>query len=81
MAVVIFNTGYQGRRDLWGVKNVFEPRKHLARVLVPQHDHLKSFDTPTTKLKIVQTFFVPILQLYDSFGTPEIEQQKKIQRV
>ena len=46
------------------------------KVLVPQHDLLKSFGTPTTKLKIAQKVFVPLLQLYNSFRTPDIEQKQ-----
>ena len=48
-------------------------------ILVPQHD-LLSFGIPTTKLKIAQKVFIPILQVCNSFHTPEIE-QKKFQRV
>ena len=47
------------------------------KVLVPQHDLLESFGTPTTKLKIAQNVFVPLLQLYSNFRTPDIEQKKK----
>ena len=50
------------------------------KVLVPQHDLLKSFGTPTTKLKIAQKVFVPLFQFYNSFHTPDVE-QKKFQRV
>ena len=46
------------------------------KVLVLQHDLLKSFGTPTTKLKIAQKVIVPLLQLYFSFRTPGIEQKK-----
>ena len=49
-------------------------------ILVLQHDLLRSFGTPTTKLKIAQKIFIPILQVCNSFHTPEIE-QKKFQRV
>ena len=48
--------------------------------LAPQHDFLKSFRTPITKLKIARKVFVPLLQVYNSFRTPEIE-QTKFQRV
>ena len=50
------------------------------KVYVLQPDLLKSFCTPTTKLKIAEKVFVPFLQLYNSFRTPNIE-QKKFQRV
>ena len=50
------------------------------KVLVPQHDLLKSFATPTTKLKIAQKVFVPLLQLYNNFRTPDIENKKKIRK-
>ena len=50
------------------------------KVLVSQHDLLKSFGTPTSKLKIAQKVFVPLLQLYNSFRTLDIE-QKKFQRI
>ena len=36
------------------LKKVFEPGSIWQKVLVPQHDLLKSFGTPTAKLKIVQ---------------------------
>ena len=45
-------------------------------VLVPQHDLFKRFGTPTTNLKITQKVFLPHLQLYNSFRTPDIEQKK-----
>ena len=48
--------------------------------MVPQHDLLKSFGTTTRKLKIAQTVFVLLLQIYNSFPAPDFE-QKKIQRV
>ena len=44
--------------------------------LVSQHNFLKSFGTTTKKLKITQKVFVPLLQLYNSFCTPDIEQKK-----
>ena len=31
--------------------------------------------TPTTKLNIAQKVFVPILQLFNSFRTPDTEQK------
>ena len=69
------------------VKGIFEefkrflsPRTTWQKGLVPQYDLLKSFGTPTTKLKIAQKVFEPLLQLYNSFRTPGIE-QKKFQRV
>ena len=48
--------------------------------MVPQHDLLKSFGTTTRKLKIAQTVFVLLLQIYNSFPDSDFE-QKKIQRV
>ena len=45
------------------------------KILVPQHDLLKSFGTPTTKLRIAKKVFVPFLQLYNSFRTPDTEQK------
>ena len=61
------------------LKKFLCPRKTWQKVLVPQHDLLKSFGNPTTKLKIAQKVFVPLLQLYNSFRTPDIK--KKFQRV
>ena len=52
------------------------PESIWQNVLVHQHDLLKSFGTFTTKLKIAQKVFVPLLQLYNSFRTPDIEQKK-----
>ena len=43
------------------------------KVLVPQYDLLKSFGTPTTELKISQKAFGPLLELYNSFRSPDIE--------
>ena len=64
------------------VEGIFEelkiflcPGRTWQKVLVPQHDLLKSFGTPTTKIKIAQNVFVPLLQLDNSFRTPEIEQK------
>ena len=59
-----------------GLKMFLSPRSIWQKVLVPQHDLSKSFGTPTTKLKIAQKFFVYLLQLYNSFRTPNIEQKK-----
>ena len=64
-------------------KGIFEklkkflcPGRTWQKVLVPQHDLLKSFGTPTTKLKIAQKVFIPFLQLYNSFCAPDFEQKK-----
>ena len=62
------------------LKKILSPGSIWQKVLVPQRDLLKSFGTPTTKLKIAQKVFVPFLQLYNSFRTLDIE-QKKFQRV
>ena len=58
------------------LKKFLSPGSIWQKVLVPQHDLLKSFGTPTTKLKIAQKVFVPLLQLYNSFRTLDIEQKK-----
>ena len=57
------------------LKTFLRPGSTWHKVLVPQHDILKSFSTPTTKLKIAQKVFVPLLQLYNSFRTLDIEQK------
>ena len=64
------------------VEGIFEElRKFLSpgriwqKVLVHQHDLLESFGTPTTKVNIAQNVFVPLLQLCNSFRTPDIEQK------
>ena len=62
------------------LKKFLSPGSIWQKVLVPQHDLLKSFGTPTTKLKIVQKVFAPLLQLYSVFPTPDIK-QKSFQRV
>ena len=61
------------------VEGIFEELKKFLipgsiwhKILVPQHDLLKSFGAPTTKFKIPQKGFVPLLQLYNSFRTPDI---------
>ena len=51
------------------------------KILVRQHDLLKSFGASTTKLKISQKVFVRLLQLYNSFGTPDIEKKKKCKEI
>ena len=58
------------------LKKLLSPGSIWQKVLVPQHDLLKSFVTPTAKVKIAQKVFVPLLQLYNSFRTPDIEQKK-----
>ena len=65
------------------VEEIFEELKKFLcpgsiwqKVLVPQHNLLKNFATPTTRLKKAQKFFVPLIQLYNSFSTPDIEQKK-----
>ena len=58
------------------LKKFSNPGSILQKVLVPQHDLLKSFGTPNIKLKIAQNVFVPLLQLYNSFRTPDIAQTK-----
>ena len=58
------------------LKKFLSPGSIWQKVLVPQHDLLKSFGTPTTKLKIAQKVFIPLLQLYNSFRIPDIEQKK-----
>ena len=45
------------------LKMFLSPGSTWQKVLVPQHDLLKSFSTPTTKRKIAQKVFVPLLQL------------------
>ena len=57
------------------LKKFLSPGSIWQIVLVPQNNLLKSFCTPTTKFKIAQEVFVPLLQLY-SFHTPDIEQKK-----
>ena len=57
------------------LKKFLSPGSIWYKALVPQHDLLKSFGTPTTKLKIAQKVFVPLLQLYNSFCTPDVEQK------
>ena len=62
------------------LKRFLSPGRIWQKVLVLQHDLLKSFSAPTTKLNIAQKFFVPLLQLLNIFRTPDTE-QKKTQRV
>ena len=44
-------------------KKFLKPASIWQIVLVPQHDLLKSFGTPTKQLKISQKVFAPLLQL------------------
>ena len=57
------------------LKKFLSPGSIWQKVLVPQHDLLKSFGIPTTKLIIAQKVFVALLQLYNSFRNPDIEQK------
>ena len=57
------------------LKRFLGPGSIWEKFLVPQHDLLKSFDTPTKKLKIAQKVFLSLLQLYYIFPTPDIEQK------
>ena len=45
------------------LKKSLSPGSIWQKVLLPQHDLLKSFGTPTAKFKIAQKVFVPLLQL------------------
>ena len=58
------------------LKKFLSPGSIWEKVSVPQHDISKSFGTPTTKLKIAHKAFVPLLQLYNNFRTPDTEQKK-----
>ena len=58
------------------LKKFLSRRRIWQKFLVPQHDLLKSFGTPTTEVNIAQKVFVPLLQLCNSFRTPDIEQKK-----
>ena len=69
-----------GTRAEWifeRLKKFLSPGSIRQKVLVSQNDLLKSFGTPTTKLKIAQKVFVHLLQLYNSFRTPDIEQKNQ----
>ena len=57
------------------LKKFLSPGSIWQKVLVHQHDLLKSFGTSTTKFKIAQKVFVPLLQLYNGFRTIDIEQK------
>ena len=59
------------------LKMFLSPGSIWQKFLVPQHYLSKSFGTPTPKLKIGQKVFGPLLQLYDSFHTPDIEETKE----
>ena len=59
------------------LKTFLSPESILQKVLVPQHVLLKRFSTSTTKPKIVQKVSVPVLQLYNSCRTLNIEQKNK----
>ena len=72
--------GTRAEKIFEDLKRFLSPGSIWQKVLVPQHDLLKSFGTPTTKLKIAQKVFVPLFQFYNSFHTPDVE-QKKFQRV
>ena len=45
------------------LKTFLSPGNIWQKVLVPQYDLLKSFGSPTTKLKIAQKVFLSLLQL------------------
>ena len=72
--MVIFNARAEGIFEK--LEKFLSPGSIWQKVLVPQHDLLKSFGTPTTKLKIAQKVIVPLSQLYNSFRTLDIEQKK-----
>ena len=58
------------------LKKFLSPGSIYQKVLVPQHNLLKSFGAPTTKIKIAQNVFVPLLQFQNSFRASDIEQKK-----
>ena len=45
------------------LKTFLSPGRFWQKVLVPQHDILKSFGNPTTKVNVAQKVFAPLLQL------------------
>ena len=61
------------------LKNFLSPGSLWQKVLVSQNNIFKSFGTPTTTFKIAQEVLVPLLQLYYSFHTPDIEQKNSKQ--
>ena len=75
VGVVILMLGTRAENFL----RTLSPGGIWQKVLVPQHDLLKSFGAPTTKFKIAYKVLVPLLQLYNSSHNPDIE-QKKFQR-
>ena len=72
--MVIFNARAEGIFEK--LEKFLSPGSIWQKVLVLQHDLLKSFGTPTTKLKIAQKVIIPLSQLYNSFRTLHIEQKK-----
>ena len=58
------------------LKKFLNPGSIWQKVFVPKHDLFKSFGTATKKLKAAQKVFVLLLQLDNSFRTPDIEQKK-----
>ena len=57
------------------LKKFLSPGSICQKALIPQHNLLKSFGTPTKKVKIAQKVLVPLLQLCNSFCTLDIEQK------
>ena len=53
------------------LKKFLSPGSIWYKVLVAQHDLLKSFGTSVTKLKIAQKVFVLLLQLYNKKKIPK----------
>ena len=58
------------------LKTFLSPGRIWQKVLILQHDFLKSFGTPTTKVNIAQKVFVSLLQFCNSFLNPGFEQKK-----
>ena len=58
------------------LKKFLGPGSIWRKVLVLQHELLKGFGTPITKLKIEQKVFVLLLQLHNSFRPADIEQKQ-----
>ena len=59
------------------LKRFLSPRSIWHKVLVPQHDVLKNFGTPTTKFKIAQKGFV-LLYNFTIVFVPLTLNKKKI---
>ena len=59
------------------LKKFLSPGSIWQKILVPQHNLVKGFCTPSTKIKVTENFFVPIYNFKIVFVPRTLNKQKR----